>query len=141
NARAQAAISVSGTPLTYSGGVIGINQANGSQAGYLSSTDWNTFNNKISSSSLSGGTGISYNSSTGVIGNTGVTSLSGTANQITASASTGAVTLSLPSTVDGINTLGVGTTSPFTTLSVQGNGYLSGNLTAANITATGTVNA
>ncbi|HEX7651125.1 MAG TPA: helix-turn-helix domain-containing protein, partial [Candidatus Paceibacterota bacterium] len=46
NALAQGAISVSGAPLTYSGGVIGINQASGSQAGYLSSTDWNTFNNK-----------------------------------------------------------------------------------------------
>ncbi|MEK7101552.1 MAG: hypothetical protein AAB882_00160, partial [Patescibacteria group bacterium] len=31
------------------------------------------------------------------------------------------------------------TTSPFTNLSVHGNGYFSGNLTAANITATGTL--
>jgi hypothetical protein len=35
--------------------------------GYLSSTDWNLFNNKISSSSLSGSSPITYNSSTGVI--------------------------------------------------------------------------
>ena len=68
NARAQNSISVSGTPLTYSAGVIGINQANGSQAGYLASADWTTFNNKIASSSLSGSTPITYNSSTGAIG-------------------------------------------------------------------------
>ncbi len=35
--------------------------------------------------------------------------------------------------------IGVGTTTPFATFSVLGNGYLSGNLTAANITATGTL--
>lgn len=48
NTRARSAISVSGLPLTYnsSTGVLGINQASGSQAGYLSSSDWSTFNNK-----------------------------------------------------------------------------------------------
>src|SRR6202140_4387038 len=35
--------------------------------------------------------------------------------------------------------VGIGTTSPFAALSVNGNGYFSGNLTAANITATGTL--
>lgn len=40
NARAQAAISVLGLPLTYSSGVLGINQAGSSQPGYLSATDW-----------------------------------------------------------------------------------------------------
>lgn len=47
------------------------------------------------------GTGISttYNNGTVTFTNTGVTSIAGTTNQITASASTGAVTLSLPSTV------------------------------------------
>jgi hypothetical protein len=45
--RARNAISVT-APLTYSTGVIGINQANGTTNGYLSSTDWNTFNNKQS---------------------------------------------------------------------------------------------
>ncbi|HWE50481.1 MAG TPA: hypothetical protein VG273_11850 [Bryobacteraceae bacterium] len=44
--RAQAAISVSGLPFTYSAGVIGMNAASGSQAGYLSSADWTTFNGK-----------------------------------------------------------------------------------------------
>ncbi|HEY0010311.1 MAG TPA: helix-turn-helix domain-containing protein, partial [Candidatus Paceibacterota bacterium] len=64
-------------PLSLTGSTLSINQANGSVSGYLSSTDWNTFNNKISSTSLSGGTGISYNSATGVITNTGITSTAG----------------------------------------------------------------
>lgn len=72
----------SGTaPLTYSDGQIGITQAGSASNGYLSSTDWNTFNSKLSSvdtsnipnfyqkvrSELSAGSGISYNSTTGVI--------------------------------------------------------------------------
>jgi len=40
----------SGTaPITYSNGLIGITQATTSTNGYLSSTDWNAFNNKLSS--------------------------------------------------------------------------------------------
>ncbi|MDB4992197.1 MAG: hypothetical protein JWL75_442, partial [Parcubacteria group bacterium] len=65
------------TPLSRTGNVISILQSSGVQSGYLSSTDWNAFNNKISSTSLSAGTGISYNSSTGVIANTGVISFNG----------------------------------------------------------------
>ena len=50
--------------------------------------------------------GTSYDGSTAVtIANTGVLSITGTALQITASASTGAVTLSLPSTIN-VNTTG-----------------------------------
>jgi hypothetical protein len=37
-------------PTTYSNGTIGISQATTSTNGYLSSSDWNTFNNKLSSS-------------------------------------------------------------------------------------------
>ena len=38
----------SGTaPITYSDGQIGITQASGSTNGYLSNTDWTTFNNKL----------------------------------------------------------------------------------------------
>lgn len=47
NTRARAAISVSGLPLTYTAGVISINQSNTSTAGYLSAADWNTFNGKF----------------------------------------------------------------------------------------------
>ena len=80
-----------------SGTSIQVKQANTSQNGFLSSIDWNTFNNKLSSvdtsnissfylkvrSLLSGGTGISYNNSTGVITNSGVTSLNGNAGALT----------------------------------------------------------
>ncbi len=65
-ARAQNAISVSGSPLTYASGVIGINQANGSQSGFLSAGDWTAFNSKVSSTSLSATFPLAYNSATGV---------------------------------------------------------------------------
>jgi hypothetical protein len=61
--------------------------------------------------SLSAGTGITYNSGTGSIANSGVTSLAGTANQITASAATGSVTVSLPSTVNITSKLRIGSNS------------------------------
>ncbi len=50
NTRARNAVSAL-APVTYNAttGAIGIAQANGSTNGYLSSTDWNTFNNKLSS--------------------------------------------------------------------------------------------
>ena len=50
---------------------------------------------------LSAGTGISVDQNNGnvTVTNTGVTSLAGTTNQITASASTGGITLSLPTTL------------------------------------------
>ena len=63
------------SPLSRTGNAISIPAANGSTNGYLASGDWTLFNNKISSTSLSAGTGISYNSTTGVIANTGVTSV------------------------------------------------------------------
>jgi hypothetical protein len=58
----------------------------------------------------------------------GVTSITGTANQITASSPTGAVTLSLPSTVVLPGTLEVTSTSKFDALTYE---------TTANVTATG----
>lgn len=43
-------LSVSGSPITNSGSItLTINQASGSQNGYLSSSDWTTFNNKQAS--------------------------------------------------------------------------------------------
>ncbi|MHB1769826.1 MAG: hypothetical protein ACYCPH_01960, partial [Minisyncoccota bacterium] len=90
------------TPLAYNSGtgVFSISQANTSTSGFLSSTDWNTFNNKVSSTSLSAGTGISYNPSTGVIGNTGLLSLA----QTYGSAQTGALTFATSSaaTANGV---------------------------------------
>ncbi len=61
----------------------------------------NTFAN-VATGTITGSTGLSVTAGQSVIGtgltitNTGVTSLAGTANQITASASTGAITLTLP---------------------------------------------
>ncbi|HVI45385.1 MAG TPA: hypothetical protein VM802_10960 [Chitinophaga sp.] len=72
----------SGTaPITFSNGVIGISQASATTNGYLSSTDWNIFNNKLSTvdttnianfflkvrSLFSAGSGITYNNVTGTI--------------------------------------------------------------------------
>ena len=63
NERVRNALFVS-SPLTYnsSSGLFGINQANTSTNGFLSSVDWNTFNNKISSSVVSGSTFNTSNS-------------------------------------------------------------------------------
>jgi hypothetical protein len=71
------------------------------------------------------GTGLAYNDTTGAISNSGVTSLAGTADQITASASTGSVTLSLPQSI-------ASTSSPtFAGVSVG-----SGSVTAGSVTLT-----
>ncbi len=53
-------------PLSFSGSTLSIAQSGASTDGYLSSTDWNLFNNKISSSSLSATYPLAFNSSTGV---------------------------------------------------------------------------
>lgn len=55
-------------PISYSGGVISISQANTSTNGYLSSTDWNTFNGKLSASgTIPNGTILKYQTSTGTL--------------------------------------------------------------------------
>jgi hypothetical protein len=48
------------------GMTLSIAQASGSTAGYLSSANWTTFNNKIGLTSLTANTPLSYNNSTGV---------------------------------------------------------------------------
>lgn len=56
------------------------------------------------------GTGLSYNDSTGAISNSGVTGLTGTANEIVVSSSTGSVTIGIPdSPVFVTPTIGVAT--------------------------------
>jgi len=70
-------------PLTFSSGLtravnsVTCDTANASTKGCLSSADWSVFNNKISSSSLSGASVISYNSGTGVITTTPGTFVAG----------------------------------------------------------------
>lgn len=56
DARAQAAISVSGAPLGYTNGVVSITVANGTQSGYVTSGDWTAFNNKLSDAPSDGTT-------------------------------------------------------------------------------------
>ena len=60
------------------------------------------------------GTGVSVSGATGAvtIANTGVTALAGTSGQITASGSTGSITLSVPSTSNGYGTRTVSSSSP-----------------------------
>jgi hypothetical protein len=86
-----------------------------------------------STASLTQGTGISVTNGSGSItlANTGVTSITGTASQVTASASTGGVTLSLPATIN-VNTSG-SAASLSSTLAVSSGGTGAATLTANNV--------
>jgi hypothetical protein len=69
-------------PITYSNGTIGITQAGSSSNGYLSSTDWNTFNNKQGSGNYlvdPGGNGILARTALNTTTNRTIT---GTSNRI-----------------------------------------------------------
>ncbi len=92
---------------------------------------------------LTAGTGISVTGGAGsiTVANTGVTSITGTASQITASASTGAVALSLPATIN-VNTSGsAATLTTGRTISATGDiSYTSGAFNgSANVTGTATL--
>lgn len=87
---------------------------------------------------LSAGTGISVTNGAGsvTVANTGVTSITGTASQVTASASTGGVTLSLPSTIN-VNTSGTAANVTGTVAAANGGTGLtspgaSGNVLTSN---------
>lgn len=71
--------------------------------------------------SVASGTGISVSAATGgvTITNTGVTSLSGTANQVSVSGATGSVTVSLPSSVTIGGTMTAGTFNATSTKRVK----------------------
>jgi hypothetical protein len=59
---AKSSVVTVNTPLSLVGGTMSILAANGSQGGYLTATDWNTFNSKLSSIVVTGsvvGTGAS----------------------------------------------------------------------------------
>ena len=63
-------------PLSFSGNTLSIQQATASQSGYLSATDFTTFQNKISSSSLSSANGyLTYSSATGGSGRVNISRL------------------------------------------------------------------
>jgi hypothetical protein len=70
------------TPLSITSNVISISQASGSTNGYLSSTDWTTFNNKSNTSgtvtSVSGAGTVSGLTLTGTVTTTGSLTLGGT---------------------------------------------------------------
>jgi fibronectin-binding autotransporter adhesin len=100
NGSQQAAAASVSSPLSFAGGALSIQVANGSQNGYLSSTDWTIFNNKISSTSLSSANGLlTYNSSTGVF--TASTSPTFTAATTTSLGITGITSALLKTTSTG----------------------------------------
>ena len=109
--------SVTGTsPISSSGGAtpdISISAAGVSTSGYLSATDWNTFNNK---------------------GDGAVVSITGTANEIDVSSPTGAITLSLPATINSDTTGSAATlTTPRDIAGVSFDGSASINIPLSNL--------
>ncbi len=122
-------------PLSFSGNTLSISQSGLAQNGYLSSTDFNTFNNKISSTSLSGGNGISYNSSTGVITNTIAFPFTSTTNY-------GALANSTSTPIWFTQGIQASSTSHFAAVDVSGTtgGYqIDGNIILQASSTTGTV--
>src|SRR6185437_1176472 len=104
------------------GNTLAINQATLSQNGYLSSTDFATFNGKLGSTSLSGASVISYNSSTGIITTAGGTFGAGNYTFPSALTVSGNTTLANASTTNlSANTVAFGATG---TTSVASNGTL-----------------
>lgn len=88
---------------------------------------------------IGSGTGISVTTSTAARGititNVGVTGLTGTANQITVSGTTGSITLSLPSAITAPGSLATTTSlSVGTDLTVSGNLTVNGTTTTVNST-------
>ena len=61
-------------------------------------------------------------------------------NNLFAIASSSSITSNVRMVIDNQGNAGIGTTSPASLLSVQGNGLFSGNVSLANLTATGTMN-
>jgi fibronectin-binding autotransporter adhesin len=117
-------------PLNWntSNATLSITQSGVTSNGFLSSTDFATFNDKLGSTSLSNGSGISYNASTGVIANTGVLSLAAT-YPLSVSAATGAVTLS--------TAFSTTTTNTFSALNTFNGGVAANTITVGNVLATG----
>lgn len=149
NARAQAAISGT-SPISVSSGVVSIQTANTSQAGAISSTDWNTFNNKQSALSF-GNLTESTSSVLTITGGTGAVIGSGASIQVKLagaaqsgylsstdwntfnSKGSGTVTSVSVTTANGVSgSVATSTTTPAITLTL-------GAITPSSVAATGTV--
>lgn len=136
--------------LTWTAGNATCNTASVSIFGCLTSADWTTFNNKISSTSLSGSAPITYNSGTGVIGcATCLTSLSGAASStllgdnntftgqnifanILRSTTTNATTTSIFSQLFSGNLITIGTSTASTTIFGNSTSTFGGGLNLPN---------
>jgi hypothetical protein len=141
-------VTSSGGPITTSGNItVGLSTKltaieNLSGAGFFTQNG----SGAIAGRTIQAGTGISVAHGNGssqdpTITNTGVTSITGTANQITASASTGGVTLSLPATIN-VNTSGsAATLTTGRTIAITGDlSYTSPSFNGSgNVTAAGTL--
>jgi photosystem II stability/assembly factor-like uncharacterized protein len=140
-------------PLTFNSGNLGMSQANATTDGYLTSTDWNTFNNKMGSSTVAGlsnnyaltWTGTNFANSTVYDNGTNVgigtttpdkkLTVAGDIN-ITGDYYKNGVVVGNSSlwTANGNNinytsgNIGIGTTTPNTALSVVGDISFSGNM-------------
>jgi len=121
-------------PLSYSSGTFSITAATSTANGYLSSTDWSTFNNKQTALTAGAGSGISI--SGGTISATGLTtsnlsSTAGITNAQLANSTTilGSTTITLGGTITSVTGLTSVSSTGFT-------GALTGNASTATTLAT-----
>jgi hypothetical protein len=121
-------------PLSYSSGTFSITAATSTANGYLSSTDWSTFNNKQTALTAGAGSGISI--SGGTISATGLTtsnlsSTAGITNAQLANSTTilGSTTMTLGGTITSVTGLTSVSSTGFT-------GALTGNASTATTLAT-----
>ena len=135
--RARTALSAS-SPLTYNSGTgaFGIQQANGSQNGYLSSTDWTTFNSKQAALSGNGfvkstGGTISYDTNTYL-----TTSAAASTYLALAGGTMTGVLFGTSASFSGYVGFG-GNTSPLAAIDVTGAGIFSSSVTATRLILSG----
>lgn len=126
------------SPVASTGGStpnISISQANTSTSGYLSSTDWNTFNSKAPATS---GTSILYGNGSGGFSNVTVGSgISFSGGTLSATGSGGTVTAVSVVSTNGFAGTSSGGSTPALTLSTTVTGILKGNGTAISAATSG----
>jgi hypothetical protein len=146
-ARAQAAIT--GTaPISVASGVVSISQSGAASNGFLSSTDWNTFNNKLSTATAAS-TYVPYTGATGNV-NLGTFSLAAGIGSFTSSGSEGTFAINHTSGSGVASTITKGgngealiinkTSGSGNALSVTGSTSLTGALSGTTATFSGQVN-